>query len=314
MKRMIFILLIPALLLTLSACMPQESPTPPPPRESKIPPDAVKVLPQDDAHPPILHVHGWEQPRPLPGPINTAGGEDSPFITHDGGRFIFFFTPDVSTPHQQQLMDGVTGLYLSHPENGGWSEPERVILSEDAALDGCPFISGDTLWFCSARAGYTGVHWFTAQYTGGTWTDWEEENFAPSHKVGELHMTADGEKLYFHADRAGTTGLNDIWVSQRTEEGWGEPENLAAINTIENETRPFLTADNQQLWFTRSYQGTPAVYRSQRREEGWSKPELILSQFAGEPTLDPQGNIYFVHHFYREGEMIEADIYVAYKK
>ena len=30
--------------------------------------------------------------------------------------------------------------------------------------------------------------------------------------------------------------------------------------------------------------------------------------------MDPQGNIYFVHHFFREGEMIEADIYVADKK
>jgi len=30
--------------------------------------------------------------------------------------------------------------------------------------------------------------------------------------------------------------------------------------------------------------------------------------------LDSNGNIYFVHHFYKNGEMIEADIYVAYRK
>jgi hypothetical protein len=41
---------------------------------------------------------------------------------------------------------------------------------------------------------------------------------------------------------------------------------------------------------------------------------LIISQFAGEPTLDSQGNIYFVHHFYKDGEMIEADIYIAHRK
>jgi hypothetical protein len=41
---------------------------------------------------------------------------------------------------------------------------------------------------------------------------------------------------------------------------------------------------------------------------------LIISQFAGEPTLDAEGNLYFVHHFYLDGKQIEADIYVAYRK
>ena len=44
------------------------------------------------------------------------------------------------------------------------------------------------------------------------------------------------------------------------------------------------------------------------------KPELIISQFAGEATLDKDGNIYFTHHFYNDGKMVEADIYVAMKK
>jgi len=41
----------------------------------------------------------------------------------------------------------------------------------------------------------------------------------------------------------------------------------------------------------------------------------LVSQFAGEPTLDDAGNLYFVHHFFtREMEMIEADIYVARRR
>ena len=46
----------------------------------------------------------------------------------------------------------------------------------------------------------------------------------------------------------------------------------------------------------------------------WSKPELIVSQFAAEPSLDNTGNLYFTHHFFKDGKMIEADIYVAYRK
>ena len=30
--------------------------------------------------------------------------------------------------------------------------------------------------------------------------------------------------------------------------------------------------------------------------------------------MDAQGNLYFVHHFYEDGVMLDADIYVAYKK
>jgi hypothetical protein len=46
-----------------------------------------------------------------------------------------------------------------------------------------------------------------------------------------------------------------------------------------------------------------------------SEPEEIISNFAGDPGLDDEGNIYFTHHFFNEAmERIEADIYVAYRK
>lgn len=60
---------------------------------------------------------------------------------------------------------------------------------------------------------------------------------------------------------------------------------------------------------------SPAVYRSKKVSDEWQEPKLIVSQFAGEPTLDNNGNLYFVHHFYSNAtKMIEADIYVAYRK
>ena len=69
-----------------------------------------------------------------------------------------------------------------------------------------------------------------------------------------------------------------------------------------------------ELWFTRTYLGTPAIYRSRSEEGEWQEAELIVSQFAGEPTLDPAGNLLFVHHFFDNGVMLEADIYIAYRK
>lgn len=130
-----------------------------------IPADAVKMTPETDMYPPILYSDEFEVPIPMPGPINTRGAEDSPFMMPDGNTFYVFFTPDVRVPAERQLLDNVTGIYFSHKVGGQWTEPE-----------------------------------------------------------------------------------------------------------------------------------------------------LIVSQFAGEPKLDNEGNLYFTHHFYENGTMLEADIYVAYRK
>jgi hypothetical protein len=65
------------------------------------------------------------------------------------------------------------------------------------ALDGCEFVLGEKMWFCSAREGYTGLHWFTADFVDGKWCNWKLADFKPEYEVGELHITADGQELYY---------------------------------------------------------------------------------------------------------------------
>ncbi len=285
-----------------------------PSRYSRIPEGKSLINPADDRLPPILHSPLWEQPQPMPGPINSPGGEDSPFITPDGRHFFFFFTPDVAIPAERQLTDGVTGIYQSKFTDGAWSDPVRLVLSDGLALDGCPTVVGNQIWFCTAREGFTGIHWFKASYELGIWGGWELADFEPSYQVGELHITEDLQELYFHSSRPGSLGKNDIWVSRWEDGKWAEPENIGIINSSEDDSRPFITPDGSQLWFTRTYQGYPAVYLSTRTNGSWGPPELVVSQFAAEPTLDQEGNLYFVHHYIWDGVMLDADIYVAKKK
>lgn len=325
-------LLIPMLLIALviSGCAEQSSVSEPEAtpteeqttelvvleRESKIPADAVKMTPETDAYPPILHSDEYEAPVPMPGPINTAGAEDSPFILPDGKTFYFVFVADVHIPPEKQIIDGVSGIYVSRLENGAWSKPDRVVLNDDISLDGCHCILGDVLWFCSVRQGYTGVNWFTAELSDGKWQNWQYagDSFDPSYEVGELHISVDGTELYYHSARPGGKGGNDIWVTKKTDGKWQTPENVAAVNTEEEEGMPFLSQDGNELWFNRRYMGSPAVFRSKKVDGSWTEPELIVSWFAGEPSLDNEGNLYFVHHFYKDAVMLEADIYVAKKK
>lgn len=307
MKKLFFLI---GLILIVSGCAKAVVlPT----REESIPKNMVKIMPVDDVHPPILHSKEFAKPIPVEN-ISTAGAEDSPFI--DGDRMFFFFTPDPNIPIEKQLFDNVTGIYVSKKTEAGWGEIKRVLLTKPGklAMDGCEFSQGDTLWFCSAREGYTGMHWFTAQYKNGQWQNWKNADFDPAYEVGELHISKNGETLYFHSPRKGGKGNLDIWVSQKKDGRWQEPTNLSLINSPENDGWPYLSPDEKELWFLRNYFGTPAIFRSRLVNGAWQNPELIVSQFAGEPTLDNEGNLYFVHHYYKDSKMLEADIYVAKKK
>lgn len=289
-------------------------------RLDKIPADAIKIIPSVDVYPPKLHSVEWETPVPLGSEINTAGAEDSPFITPDGNELYFFFTPDPNIPAEKQLLDGVTGIYVSKKQlNGLWGEATRVNLQDSGklSLDGCEFVQGNTIFFCSAREGYNGINWFSAELKDGEWQNWRYEGGALKQKeyeVGELHISQDGDELYFHSARQGGKGGLDIWMTKKINGEWQVPVNIETVNTPDNEGWPFLSQDKNELWFLRTYQGSPALFRSKNINGTWQIPELIVSQFAGEPTLDNQGNLYFVHHFYKDGNMLEADIYVAYKK
>ncbi len=312
-----------ALAVFLSGCDQQSAPDPSlHQREDTLPTNITKMTPQTDRFPPISHMDAWQAPVPMPGPINTVGAEDSPFITPDGANLYFFFTPDVRVPPQKQLVDGVTGIWWAKRTGDTWGAPERVVLSDDVALDGAAFVQGETLWFASVRAGnYGEVDIYTATLRDGRWTDVRNagELLNATYDVGELHITPDGQTMY--CGKAENGGQHDLYTLPKTADGWGAPVALPAPLNLpnSNEDQPFLSPDGAELWFTGQsrlgYPG-PAIFRATERPDGsWGTPQEIVSQFAGEPTLDAAGNLYFVHHFFSaDMQMIEADIYVAYRQ
>jgi hypothetical protein len=254
-------------------------------------------------------------PVPVQGPVNTAGAEDSAFILPDGNTLYFFFTPDVRLPVEKQVLDPTVGIYVSQKNESGWSEPERVVLQDPGklALDGAEFVQGNLMYFCSAREGYTGVHWFKAEYRDGKWQNWENADQilkTNEYETGELHISEDGNELYFHSPRAGGKGGLDIWVSQKVNGAWSTPVNVAAVNTERDEGWPALSPNGEELWFSRDY----GVWRSLKVDNEWQTPEKMFFPLAGEPSIDSAGNVYFTHHFFNNNTMIEADIYIATKK
>lgn len=292
-------------------------------RAEAIPDDALKMTPGLDHYPPQLnpaYADIWEDPVPMPGLINTAGAEDSPFITPDGNEFFFWFTPDASVPLQSQLTDRSTGIYWSRKIDGEWTEPERIFLTyyDEPSLDGAHTILDDKMWFASVRAGgFREMDMWNAMLVDGRWLGWTvvEERLNLEFEIGELHVSADGNRIYFDSSREGGLGEKDIWMTEWVSGEWQDPVPITALNTEYNEGWPYVNQDETELWFTFG-PAAPEVHRSLFIDGAWQEPDLIISPFAGEPTLDAFGNIYFVHHYWDpfENRMIEADFYVCYRK
>ena len=309
------IVIIPALVLLLAGCTPNVyklSNAELPERESLIPADTVKMTPENDPHPPVLLSDEFEAPVPLPYPVNTRGAEDSAFIMPDGQTLYVWFTPNTLMDVVAQAQDQVTGIYRFTRQGEGWSAPERLWLADPAEpqLDGCGFFQGDKLWICGVRQGLEGMHWFTSTYKNGQWSRAVLADFDPSYEVGELYISNDGSDLYFHSARPGGKGGLDIWVSHKVNGEWGEPENLENVNSAADEGWPALNPQEDELWISKDY----GLWRSKKVDGEWQAPELIISTLAGEATLDRDGNVYFTHHYYEGDRMLEADIYVAYRK
>ena len=76
-----------------------------------------------------------------------------------------------------------------------------------------------------------------------------------NYSYGHPSISFDETKLYFVSDMPGGFGATDIYVSEKTAEGWSEPINMGEIiNTSANEMYPFID-DQQNLYFASNGHG-----------------------------------------------------------
>ncbi len=257
--------------------------------------------------------------------INTSYPEYAPVISADDSILIF-------TSRRPGSTGGVTDqsgmyfedLYLSKKTNEGWAKPQNLgfpvnTTSHEASVGISPdgnqlFIYKDNgngdIYVCSL----TEDHKWSKPVSVGS-----EVNSVKYFENGAC-LSFDGKKLFFASNREGGAGGNDIWVSEKLDNGsWGKPANLGLpINTEADEESPFMDLDGKTLYFSsRSHKGMGGfdIFKSVFNEESkkWSVPENL-----GYPINSADNDLYFIlsgdgkYGYYasvKEGGYGDKDIY-----
>lgn len=164
----------------------------------------------------------------------------------------------------------------------------------------------------------------TSRLEDGRWTRPEVVPFSGTYKDLEPAISADGSKLFFVSFRpeSGTgpaSEHSDIWIVERTDDGWGEPFNPGApLNSEHSEFFPSLTRDGA-VWFTRETDGRDsAIWRSRFAEGVWSEPERLPDEInAGALQFNvfvaPDESYAIVPIYGRDDSLGATDYYVSFR-
>lgn len=320
----ILIVTVAFILLLITACNEIESPATTAPELTAgfivvdeglaaFPEDIIKLNQGMDENPPEILLDNWYSPIRLTGEVNTTAIEDIPFINPDGNHLYFHFSPPFNDEESDCLKESLTGTWVSERNDDGTFNLPFKIMHTDYRDPGNILESLDTFpWLYS-------IDKEEADYYG---MDYQEPRIINPGNIGKLiagyensgglFVGRDGKTVYFHAIGGNESDDSDIWIMRMVNGQWQEPENPASINTGNDESYPFITFDGRELWFTREVEGKPAIFRSILIGQEWQQPVPVITGYVLAPSLDKNRNIFFTHYYIVDGEIVDADIYVAY--
>lgn len=255
-----------------------------------------------------------------PTKINNAGWTDSPFISPDGKRLFFMYTPwnlwpqtkgglperrgpDRPRHHNNPNPWDDSDIYVAtRKADGTWSAP--VNLGFNGPYSDCcgmPSYDGNSFYYNSSSTPKSRRMeiYVVSKKADGTWGT--PVNLGPPINASRWsasnpQVSTDERTIYFTSDRPGGYGKNDLWYSTKKPDGtWSEPVNLGPnINTAEDEDQIWVSVDGKTTYFNRG----PSIYKAALVNGTWSKPtrvDLGRSGLVGEATLTEDGKeIYFV--------------------
>jgi len=171
-----------------------------------------------------------------------------------------------------------------------------------------PSLTADGLQMIFSRTVDGNEDFFTSLKKNGTWgkpAPLSDQINTSKFNEGAQSLSADGKYLFFTGcNRPDGLGRCDIYVSQKTAKGWGEPFNLGApLNSVYWDAQPSVSPDGNTLYFVSNRPGGLGgydIWKSTLKSDGyWDQPvnlgpEINTPGDEQTPFLHPDGHtLYF---------------------
>jgi len=264
----------------------------------------------------------FSTPEPI-AELNTEAMENSPAISANGLTLYFI-----------SMRPGGLGngdiWYATRPDIhtvfGDAVNLEEINSTEN---ERAPAISNDelTIYFVSDRLGGVGdLDIWLATRTSTASAFGKPQNLSEVNSIGienGPYISADGLTIYFTSDRPGSVGRWDIWVATRSEISapFGEPVNVAELNTGNNDYSPKLTEDGLIIYFASNRPGglgKSDIWYAARKNtaSAFSEPqnlvELNSKVYDEGPCISADGTTIYFASTRENISVINYDLYVSH--
>ncbi len=210
--------------------------------------------------------------------VNSTDDEYLPTLTADGRTLLF-------TRYNREYME--EDFYYCRWVDGRWGRAVRMaepLNSGDNEGAGCISQDGRILYFtaCGRPDGAGRCDLYISYRKGNGWS--QPQNLGPAVNTGGWEsqpcLSIDGRTLFFVSDRKDGYGGMDIWRSTLVEGRWSKPVNLGpGINTKGDEKSPFISFDNQTLYFASNGHvgmgGMDLFVCRRTGDTSWSEPQNL---------------------------------------
>lgn len=185
---------------------------------------------------------------------------------------------------------------------------------------------GGELWF-TVMGGFSVI--VRCRKVGDRWEGPEVAPFSGGPVVmdAEPALSPDGQRLFFLSTRpkdgsAPKPGWvnQDIWVADRTAEGWSAPRNLGApVNSDEEEFFPSLTRDGA-IYFTRGRDDgkVSSIWRARWDGKAFAQAEALPEAINGagpvfNAAISPDGGMLVFCAAGRKGNLGASDYWISFR-
>lgn len=183
--------------------------------------------------------------------INSIFPEYFPSLTIDEKTLVF----------TRRVNGNNEDFYEANASDTTWADATPLKGTVNTPYnEGAQHISQDGKWLvyagCNFPDGYGSCDIYISFLTAAGWS--KRQNLGETINSESWESTPclspDKQALYFSSNRPGGYGGSDLYVSRLLPSGrWSTPQNLGSlVNTVGDESAPFMHADNETLYFTSS--------------------------------------------------------------